>query len=59
MKRVRLKPISYFGMALLAFGAFGEDILGITDKYLGYGFIVLCIIGIVLMIKGKEIYESN
>lgn len=57
-KRVRMTSASYFGMVLTAFGVFGERLLGISDQLIGYGFIILTIIGIALIIKGREEYES-
>ncbi|MFT5701379.1 MAG: hypothetical protein ACI8ZB_004271 [Desulforhopalus sp.] len=56
-KKVRMMPISYVGMAVLAFGIFGDDILGINDSYTGYGSVILTIIGFALIFKGREEYE--
>lgn len=46
-------------MVLFIIGILGADILSVADKYLRYGFIALGIIGLALLIKGKEIYESH
>lgn len=57
-KKVRMKPLCYVGMALMALGIFGDDILGINDKYIGYGLTILIIIGLALVFKGREEYVS-
>jgi len=57
-KRIRFRPIAYVGMAFIGFAIFGDDILKIDNALMKVGNAISGLIGIALMIKGKEIYES-
>ncbi len=58
MKRVKFKPIFYLGLSLFTLGIWGDDLFNINNQTISYGLIIVGIIGMAMMIKGKTIYEK-
>lgn len=48
------KPISYVGMALMFFGIFGDGFLNTNSFSIGVISMLMLIIGLALMIKGRR-----